>query len=271
MAFLSSETLKTILREIVTPYDESRIKHAGYELSVGSEFYITSKQTKSHLEQGQQIVIPPGQFAFLITEESVSIPPNLIAFISIKAGVNFRGLVNISGFHVDPGFSGKLKFAVFNAGSQNVVLSRGQSLFIIWFSQLDKTTVDIYKGRHNNQNSISTDDVMLLQGDLSSPAALKKSLNQLEERVNRLNTTVRILISIGLVLLALFVTDRISGGGNRDTPSYQILQNHINLDSTKVNKKEKARINLSRIYSTRRAKMKIDSCKGRVKTSSKPN
>ena len=71
-----------------------------------------------------QLVIPPGQFGLLITEEVVQVPMDAIAFISIKAGIKFRGLVNVSGFHADPGFSGKLKFAVYNAGSQRLVLDR---------------------------------------------------------------------------------------------------------------------------------------------------
>ena len=48
--------------------------------------------------------IPPGQFAFLLTEEVVSVPPDALAFISIRAKTKFRGLVNVSGFHVDPGY-----------------------------------------------------------------------------------------------------------------------------------------------------------------------
>ena len=51
-------------------------------------------------------MIPPGQFAFLLTAETVTMPDNAIAFISIKARLKFNGLINISGFHVDPGYRG---------------------------------------------------------------------------------------------------------------------------------------------------------------------
>ena len=49
-----------------------------------------------------------------------------MAFISIKAKLKFRGLVNVSGFHIDPGYRGKIIFAVFNAGPQPILLRRGQ-------------------------------------------------------------------------------------------------------------------------------------------------
>jgi dCTP deaminase len=85
----------------------------------------------------QPFVIPPGQFAFLQTEEVVSVPVDAMAFISMKATFKMKGLVNVSGFHVDPGWKGPLLFAVYNAGPQTVHLQRGLRLFLIWIADLD--------------------------------------------------------------------------------------------------------------------------------------
>jgi hypothetical protein len=49
-----------------------------------------------------------------------------MAFISMRTAFKFKGLVNISGFHVDPGYKGKLIFAVFNASPTK---SRGANHF----------------------------------------------------------------------------------------------------------------------------------------------
>lgn len=84
--------------------------------------------------------MPPGQFAFLLTEEVVHVPLDAIAFISIRATIKFRGLVNVSGFHVDPGYGGRLVFSVFNAGPAPVHLERGEACFLIWFASLDGET-----------------------------------------------------------------------------------------------------------------------------------
>src|SRR2546427_12576469 len=154
MAFWSSEKLKErlVTETLFEPCDLSNVKNGAYELGLGSEAFVTSDATqKTELDVGKQLVIPSGQFGLLVTAERVSIPEDAIGFISIKAGVKFRGLVNVSGFHVDPGFSGKLKFAVYNAGSQNIVLDRNQRVFLIWFSSLDRITTDLYKGSHQNQ------------------------------------------------------------------------------------------------------------------------
>ncbi|MEY9607116.1 hypothetical protein ABIF74_011869 [Bradyrhizobium japonicum] len=46
--------------------------------------------------------------------------------------------MNVSGFHVDPGWSGPLIFAVFNAGPAPAHLERGLALFLLWVADLDE-------------------------------------------------------------------------------------------------------------------------------------
>lgn len=132
MSFWSSEKLirennyrkQHSQKELIYPFEDEFVQHGAYELSLGSEAFITSKGkgTKQKIDsRKQQIVIPPGQFGLLLTKETVAIPNNAIAFISMKFSIKQRGLVNVSGFHVDPGFAGRLKFAVYNAGSKNIV------------------------------------------------------------------------------------------------------------------------------------------------------
>ncbi|RIZ69789.1 MAG: deoxycytidine triphosphate deaminase [Methylococcales bacterium] len=144
MAFWSSQTLKIKLPTLITPCDPKNIKQASYELGIGSEIYITkdhknsnSQHTKRTLKKKEPFVIPPGQFAFLLTLETVKVPKNAIAFISMKAGVKFKGLINVSGFHVDPGFEGKLLFSVYNAGPSPIHLEHGKRCFLIWYANLD--------------------------------------------------------------------------------------------------------------------------------------
>ncbi|MGC8494315.1 MAG: dCTP deaminase domain-containing protein [Syntrophobacteraceae bacterium] len=127
---------------------------------------------------------PPGQFALLLSAEKIKIPSDTIGFISIKEGIKFRGMVNISGFHVAPGFSGRLKFSVYNAGSRPIVLEPGAPTFLLWFASLDRETEDVYKGSHQEQVEITAADVMSLQGDVPSPTALDSRLKEVEAWVS---------------------------------------------------------------------------------------
>ena len=154
-------------------------------------------------------MIPPGQFGLLVTQETVRIPANAIAFISIRAGIKFRGLINVSGFHVDPGYYGQLRFAVYNAGSQKIVLDQDQPIFMLWFADLDGTDIDPYRKRQDSRLAITADHVSAIQGDVASPAELKKQLDELKSELDkkfhateqtRLLNRELLLLVLGLVL-----------------------------------------------------------------------
>src|SRR6266853_4211041 len=149
MSFWSGEKIASNLASLFTPSDPKRIDCSAYTLTLGPEVFVTTDQRfdddperglKLYLDAGDQCRIPPGQFAFLLTEEVITIPGNAIAFISIRARYKFKGLVNVSGFHVDPGWKGRLIFGVYNAGPSPVVLSRGAEMFLIWFADLDRAS-----------------------------------------------------------------------------------------------------------------------------------
>jgi len=205
VAFWSAETLDRRIRaeSLVSPYTPSNVQSSAYELSLGPQVFITSDPSKTRrtLVEGEQVVIPPGQFALLLTEEKIQIPTDSMGFISIKAGIKFRGLVNVSGFHVDPGFQGRLKFAVYNAGSTDIVLSRGKQLFMIWFCFLDSPTSQEYRGSHANQDELTADDVMKLQGEVASPAALNERVKELERRFNFATNAIKAIV-VAVILAA---------------------------------------------------------------------
>lgn len=186
MAFWSSETLEQRLPDLIVPFDPNRIMHGAYELGIGSQAFITSSSSDTtEIDEGKKVVVPPGQFGLLITHEVVTVPNNAIGFISIRASIKFQGLINVSGFHVDPGFQGRLKFAVYNAGSKNIVLDQRQRVFMIWFSDLDRETAKGYGGQRVGQNEITSQDVMRLQGEVASPAELKEQIGNLRAEYDR--------------------------------------------------------------------------------------
>lgn len=222
MAFWTSEKIKERAPNdaLIFPYHENRVKHGSYELSLGNEAFVTSDGNKKKhiLGDGEHLVIPPGQLALLITKEEIQIPPDTIGFISIKAGIKFSGLVNVSGFHVDPGFSGKLKFSVYNAGSRDTILSNGQNVFLIWFSDLDRPTSDTYKGEHSNQKEITSQDVMKLQGEVHSPAALDKRLTSLEHSISTIKWFAMSLLLASITGAAGFLINKFLDGWQTSSP-----------------------------------------------------
>ncbi|MDZ4819839.1 MAG: hypothetical protein SGJ20_12790 [Planctomycetota bacterium] len=131
--------------------------------------------------------MPAGQFGFLLTEESVTVPATTMAFISIRAKYKFRGLVNVSGFHVDPAYKGRLIFAIFNAGPGPVHLSRGEECFLIWYADLDQPSKLPMK---IGFDSIPSELTGPIAGGLQSFAGLLSKISENDKKINDRVTAV---------------------------------------------------------------------------------
>src|SRR5690349_19591474 len=85
--FWSGETLSERLAQLIEPFAPERVDCAAYTLSVGPEVYISPNDqaadpttvTVRKLDLGDAFTVPPGQFAFLLTEEIVAVPADALA------------------------------------------------------------------------------------------------------------------------------------------------------------------------------------------------
>jgi dCTP deaminase len=212
--FWSGETLTERLKPLIDPFIPGRVDCAAYTLAIGPEVYVSPNDqtadpttvTVRKLTDGEAFTIPPGQFAFLLTEEVVSVPADALAFISIRAKTKFRGLVNVSGFHVDPGYRGQLTFAVFNAGPVPIHLKRGQPIFLIWYASLDCETK--FKKDGSVHMGIDPELITAVAGELQSFAGLSKKMKDVDKAlgdrihsVEREQTYYRVIGAIALALM----------------------------------------------------------------------
>lgn len=234
MAFWSGETISSEipLHGIIKPFDPARVDCAAYTLRMGREYYVTpefrdtkaSDHTKKVLADlddngfGGSFQIPAGQFAFLLTEEFLSVPSGVIAFISLKTQQKWRGLINVSGFHVDPGFQGHLIYAVYNAGPRAIHLQRGQELFLIWFADLDKKDTEHYRKAKPVQTHISP----MLVTDVGSPILslqnLSDELTNTKQRIDNMTTYAAAAVVLATLIvnwtrLSEFITGLLKAGG----------------------------------------------------------
>jgi len=134
------------------------------------------------LNEGERVNIPPGQFAHLLIHEYVRVPNSAVGLLSMKSKVKMRGLVNVSGFHVDPGYEGHLVFAVFNASSSAITIRQREPTFLLWYVSLDETTKDLYKGSRRKSTDIESHQLMDLSGPTYNPTALAERVAELERR-----------------------------------------------------------------------------------------
>jgi len=182
---------------IIGDYTEDRIDGAAYRLRIGPEVYVSPtgeaddprNKPKTQLKGGQGFTVPAGQFGFILTEEKVKVPATAIAFISIRASYKFQGLVNVSGFHVDPNYDGRLIFSVFNAGPGPVHLSQGEECFLIFYADLDRPKEVKVKEGYDGIPSHLTGPIA---GGLQSFAGLLSKINENDKKLtDRVNTLER--------------------------------------------------------------------------------
>lgn len=231
MTFWSSQTLDSRLNELVRGKKPPKVDCNSIELTVGQEVYVTPNlidvytATKRQLGDNEPFQIPPGQFAFVLTEETVKVPTSAMAFISMKATFKMKGLINVSGFHVDPGWRGPLVFAVFNAGPAPVHLQRGLPLFLIWYANLDQDSK-----KHKSSNGPDTippmfisnltggndtlhaldqrlkDGIKKLEGD---DKALDSKLQDLRNTLTKNTVTITVLSTLLVGLIGFLVKENI--------------------------------------------------------------
>src|SRR5439155_1299447 len=94
-------------------FEESCLQQCSYDLRLGEEAYLVGERAPRRLSRREPYLrLPPGHFAILTTHERLDVPADLVAFITLRNGYKMEGLLNVSGFHVDPTFKGLLRFAV---------------------------------------------------------------------------------------------------------------------------------------------------------------
>ena len=154
MSFLGEKELKEQIKSIIPQYRPKFIDSNKYELCLGASYCASDSKFRVRQAEDNQIVVNPGEFYFLETYETVEMPNDIMGFISIKASIKFKGLVNISGFHVDPHFKGKIVFSVLNAGPSPINLTIEEPLFQIWFAKLTSAS-ESYNGKHQGQTGVT--------------------------------------------------------------------------------------------------------------------
>lgn len=232
MAFWSGDKLTTAIpaKKIVEPFYPKQVDCSAYTLTLGEEYFITPDYTVSVRENttkalaeskrwdqtvpetkrvmGGPLNIPAGQFAFLMTEEAINIPQNVMGFISLKSSAKWRGLINVSGFHVDPGFQGKLIYSVYNAGPSPIQLKRGQDLFLLWLADLDRSATASFAKPRNSVPLVEIPPQMVtdVNHQIHSLGQLSTKLSELENKIQFIwwaGGLIGALAAIALGVLAL--------------------------------------------------------------------
>lgn len=195
-----------LVSSLLDDFDPSRLDHGGYKLSAGDEAIVSSDKNSKKgalriLSEKKPLLIEPESFAYLITKEVVHIPNNALGFINVGTQTKLKGLVNISGFHAGPNYSGKLLFTVFNAGPSVIAISFLEPIFRLWLSDFSPPTTD---DKIIGYPRIPREYIESLHFQYPSPFVLAEKIVKLEAQVKAIGqrrfTNVITILIISLLL-----------------------------------------------------------------------
>ena len=185
------------------------LKAANLDLRVGNEVYISGANAPTALSDVQPyVVLEPGQFALVTTFEKIKMPYDLIGLISIRSRFKMKGLVNISGFHVDPNFEGPLIFAVQNVGPNNISLRYKDEAFMLMLAEVkspEKPTTEELNERKGPPR-ITLDQMAQLGG-------ATVTIDKLRGQIRSLEVQLKIYGALIIAVLAGILIELLRGKG----------------------------------------------------------
>jgi dCTP deaminase len=179
------------------------VRQASYDLRLGAASYVVGDEAPIQLNKDKQpyLTIAPGQFALLTTAEFLQMPRDLLGFITLRNTYKMQGLINVSGFHVDPTHHGILVFAVNNIGPSDVRLRFEEDTFTIFFAEVEG---DAGKSRDPFGDNLPLQYVQLLGGS-------SVTLGRLQKELENLRTKVFLYAPLGIALLIALILNLLKG------------------------------------------------------------
>ena len=182
--FLGKIEIQSRLNELIGLPDRcdrkiENVQAANLDLRVGDEVYVSGRATPTRLSETEPyVVLEPGQFALVKTLELITMPYDLVGLISIRSRFKMQGLVNISGFHVDPNFHGPLFFAVQNVGPSEIRLRYKDEVFMIMWASVQTTDANL--GPKKGPQRVTLDQMAQLGGATQTISSLREQIRSLE-------------------------------------------------------------------------------------------
>lgn len=106
-----------------------------------SDFSAPVKFDELSVEERRKALIQPGEVVYVLTREKVNLPSDMYMSLSANRSMSECGVLTLGGFAVDPGYSGRLMFGLYNYSSTPFTLIPNAKLIGGIFYQLNENEV----------------------------------------------------------------------------------------------------------------------------------
>lgn len=96
-------------------------------------------------KERSSVGVDPGEIVFVLTEERLDLPRNMIAELSPKRKLSHEGILVLGGFCIDPLYKGRLLVGLYNFSSTRFPLRPGKKLIAAVFSELEEDELNEFR------------------------------------------------------------------------------------------------------------------------------
>ncbi len=197
-------------RGLIQPYNEQQIQACSYDLTFSGEYYYYQKKDGnrvkiSQLNEHENLYIPADAICYVLTSETVKIPANLTASISLAFGLIKKGVMLAAQPPYDPGYKGKTVALLHNLSDEEVEISKGDHILNIVFDELSNPVgkKDLYKGKYQGLSSLNEYCTKVKKGAVF---VLKQDLEKQKKKFTNFMPTLLTFITVILAVLTILFT-----------------------------------------------------------------
>lgn len=193
---LSGRQIKELVHSnklIISPFDESLVQPASYDLRMGSRILASPLGVE---KLGMVIDLTPvknnyqiqsGQMVGVLSYEKLGIPLDISGRFGIRSYFARLGIIAFGGLQLDPGFRGRLTMNLLNVGPEPITIKLHEPLFTVEFQKLEEPAEMEYSGPYQGQEDFPDDQYNFI---ISARTTSLAEIPTLREEVARLNILI---------------------------------------------------------------------------------
>lgn len=220
---------------LLTNYCPENIQTCSYDLRMGDQYYFYKKKHGdkvciSTLEKGKTLKIPPNSICYVITEETVNMPRNLTASISLSFGLIKRGVMLAAQPPYDPGYCGKTVALLHNLSNEPVTIKRGQHILNMVFMKLGEAIEPGQEYRGDYQELKDLNDYCT-EVKVGAVFELKRELEKERKKITNflpnILTVITFIIAVLTVLFTILIGASSINESSHEGPTSEVDSNSL--------------------------------------------
>lgn len=154
---------------LIEPYIPLQVEPASYDVRLGNHFKIFQRDSTTHIdlddpaditkdvyvEDGDEMVLHPGEFILGVTKEKVNMPDDLVARIEGKSSIGRLGIqIHVTAGYIDPGFTGNVTLEMTSHHPLAIALRPGKKIAQVSFHMMTGPALKPYQGRYQGDTTV---------------------------------------------------------------------------------------------------------------------